>query len=156
MVILKSPCSTADMTAFWSSALGSLAEVDRRFRGAYCFHHQSNTWLRGAKFRKAVNFILTALRTWNIAKCHYLRTEFYKNLRISSTTIRERENKGSQKCFGKGKGGNKDSQNCFVNLSGNKAKMVATLYIRMSANSFKALVHLSNTAGSSKIDKMHK
>jgi hypothetical protein len=28
------------MTVFWGVALCSLAEIDRCFRGAYCFHHQ--------------------------------------------------------------------------------------------------------------------
>jgi hypothetical protein len=30
------------MTAFWNIVPCSLVEVDRRFRGAYCFHHQEN------------------------------------------------------------------------------------------------------------------
>jgi hypothetical protein len=28
------------MTAFWNIALCSLVKVDRRFRAAYCLHHQ--------------------------------------------------------------------------------------------------------------------
>jgi hypothetical protein len=30
------------MTALWDIASCSLDAVDRRFRGAYCFHHQSD------------------------------------------------------------------------------------------------------------------
>jgi hypothetical protein len=30
------------MTAFWEIAPCSLVEVDRRFRGAYCLHHQGD------------------------------------------------------------------------------------------------------------------
>jgi hypothetical protein len=30
------------MTAFWDIAPCSLIEVDRRFRGAYCVHHQGD------------------------------------------------------------------------------------------------------------------
>jgi hypothetical protein len=61
------------MTAFWDIAPCSLVEVDRRFRGAYCLHHQDDelialmiiaplkrrsisTTLHGAIFQKAVYF----------------------------------------------------------------------------------------------------
>jgi hypothetical protein len=30
------------MTVFWDVALCSLVEIDGRFAGAYCFHHQSD------------------------------------------------------------------------------------------------------------------
>jgi hypothetical protein len=30
------------MTAFWDIEPRSLVEVDRRFRGAYCLHHQGD------------------------------------------------------------------------------------------------------------------
>jgi hypothetical protein len=30
------------MTVFWDFAPRSLVEVDRRFRGAYCLHHQGD------------------------------------------------------------------------------------------------------------------
>jgi hypothetical protein len=30
------------MAAFWDIALCSLAEVDRRFRDVYCFHHKGD------------------------------------------------------------------------------------------------------------------
>jgi hypothetical protein len=32
------------ITAFWDTALCSLVEVDRRFRSAYCLHHQDDDW----------------------------------------------------------------------------------------------------------------
>jgi hypothetical protein len=40
-------------TAFWDTALYSLVEVDRRFRGAYCLQNQD---------MKAI-FVLAAVRT---------------------------------------------------------------------------------------------
>jgi hypothetical protein len=30
------------MIAFWDTAPGSLFEVDQRFRGVYCLHHQGD------------------------------------------------------------------------------------------------------------------
>jgi hypothetical protein len=45
------------MTAFWDVALYALVEEDRRFRGAYCLHHQN------AISQRAVVFILAAVRT---------------------------------------------------------------------------------------------
>jgi hypothetical protein len=30
------------MTALWDIASFNLVEVDRRFRGAYCLHHEGN------------------------------------------------------------------------------------------------------------------
>jgi hypothetical protein len=33
------------LTAFWDIPPCSLVEIDRRFRGAYCLHHQVNTYL---------------------------------------------------------------------------------------------------------------
>jgi hypothetical protein len=57
------------LTAFWDIKLCRLVEVDGRFRGDYCHHHQGDEWLmiwlHGAISQKAVNFILAALRTWN-------------------------------------------------------------------------------------------
>jgi hypothetical protein len=57
--------ASVKMTAFWDIAPCSLVDVDRRFRGAYCLHHQSNphrplkrrstpTRLHGAISQKAV------------------------------------------------------------------------------------------------------
>jgi hypothetical protein len=43
------------MTAFWNIALCSLVEVDRRFKGAYCLHHQDDN---GAISQNAVIFII--------------------------------------------------------------------------------------------------
>jgi hypothetical protein len=60
-------------TALWEIALCSVVEVARCFRGAYCLHHRgkerllkrrsTSTRLHGAMFRKAVIFILAAVRT---------------------------------------------------------------------------------------------
>jgi hypothetical protein len=59
------------MTAFWDIAPCGLVEADRRFRGAYCLHHQDDddgrtnlplerrftcTRLRGTTSQKAVIF----------------------------------------------------------------------------------------------------
>jgi hypothetical protein len=58
----------------------SHVEVDRRFRGASCLQHSSDnvrqyaslklrftsTWLHGATSQKTLNFILAAVRTWNL------------------------------------------------------------------------------------------
>jgi hypothetical protein len=40
------------MTAFWDIAPCSLVEVDRRFRCAYCLHHQGDVRLHGAVSQK--------------------------------------------------------------------------------------------------------
>jgi hypothetical protein len=61
------------MKAFWDVAPCSLVEVDRRFKGAHCLHHQgddgtslkrrSTSRLHGAIIWKALIFIFTAVRT---------------------------------------------------------------------------------------------
>jgi hypothetical protein len=45
------------MTAFWDIVPSSLAEFDRSFRGAYCFHHQAIALMVEAPgiFEKSVN-----------------------------------------------------------------------------------------------------
>jgi hypothetical protein len=48
------------MTTFWDKAPCSLAEVDQRFRGEYCLHHQGDD---GSITQKAIIFIVAALRT---------------------------------------------------------------------------------------------
>jgi hypothetical protein len=45
------------MDVFWDVASYSLIDTDRRFRGAYCLHHQ------GATSQKAAIFKLVAVRT---------------------------------------------------------------------------------------------
>jgi hypothetical protein len=76
---------------FWDVARCSQVDVERRFRGAYCLHHQGNhhsspwwwrqyaplkyrstsTWPHGATSQKTLNFMLSAVRTWNLTfiKC---------------------------------------------------------------------------------------
>jgi hypothetical protein len=55
------------VTAFWDTAQRIVVEVDRRFKGAYCFQHQGNkilkrrsnsTRLHGAIYQKAAIFKL--------------------------------------------------------------------------------------------------
>jgi hypothetical protein len=48
------------MAVFWDIAPCRLAETDRRFRCAYCLHHQGD--------QETVIFILVAVRTWNLSK----------------------------------------------------------------------------------------
>jgi hypothetical protein len=53
-------------TAFWDVAPWNLVEVDRRFRGVYCLHHQGDGLiqrLHGPAYQKAAIFILAAVRT---------------------------------------------------------------------------------------------
>jgi hypothetical protein len=46
------------VTAFWDVAQCNLAEIDRRFRGAYCLHHQGTRHLHGGG---SVRFLEAAL-----------------------------------------------------------------------------------------------
>jgi hypothetical protein len=73
-----------NMTAFWDIAPSNLVGVDRRFRGAYCLHHQGydyhpddggsmHIWnvgilatLHGAISQEALIFTFVAVRTWNL------------------------------------------------------------------------------------------
>jgi hypothetical protein len=73
---------TIKFRVFLDVALCSHTEVYRRFRGAYCLHHQgdgwwwwqyaplkhlsTSTWLHGAISQKTLNFILADVRTWNL------------------------------------------------------------------------------------------
>jgi hypothetical protein len=70
-----------DMTVFWYIAPCSPVEIDRRFRGACCLHHQGSrtseeplkrrsisTRLHGAVYQKKVIFILAAVRIFNLKK----------------------------------------------------------------------------------------
>jgi hypothetical protein len=41
-IICFASLNSHEMTAFWDIASCSLTEVDRRFRGAYCQHHQGD------------------------------------------------------------------------------------------------------------------
>jgi hypothetical protein len=48
------------MIAFWNIAPCNLVEMDRRFRRAYCLHHQgdeSSTRLHGAICQRAIIFV---------------------------------------------------------------------------------------------------
>jgi hypothetical protein len=70
---------------YWDVAPCSHVEGDRSFRSAYCLHHQgdpsvalmmeavrtlkrrfTSAWLYGATSQKTLNFILAAVRTWNL------------------------------------------------------------------------------------------
>jgi hypothetical protein len=51
------------MTAFWNVAPCSLVEIDRRFRGAYCLHHQIALVIEAVSTSEtSVNFYVTAGR----------------------------------------------------------------------------------------------
>jgi hypothetical protein len=41
------------MTVFWDVALCSLVEIDRRFRGAYCLHHQDDRHYEGGSVKRS-------------------------------------------------------------------------------------------------------
>jgi hypothetical protein len=69
----KGSYSFLKTTAFWDVAPCTLMEVDRRFRGASCLHHQAtnrplkrrstSTRQHGAASQKAVIFVLAGVRT---------------------------------------------------------------------------------------------
>jgi hypothetical protein len=40
--IIEASVTILKVIVFWDVALCSPVETDRRFRGAYCFHHQGN------------------------------------------------------------------------------------------------------------------
>jgi hypothetical protein len=75
------------ITALWATVSCIFFEVGRRFIGAHCLHHQgdehhsspwwwwqyaplkrlsTSTLLHGATSQKTLNFILAAVRTWNL------------------------------------------------------------------------------------------
>jgi hypothetical protein len=74
------------MTAFWDTTPYSVVDVDRRFRGAYCLHHQGDVSITALMMetvrisetsvyfqestrhyiQKAVMFILAAVRFRNL------------------------------------------------------------------------------------------
>jgi hypothetical protein len=71
------------LRVLWDVAPCSHVEVDRRFRGKYCLHHYLSPWwwrqyaplkrrsaptLHGATSQKTLNFIFSAVRTWNLTK----------------------------------------------------------------------------------------
>jgi hypothetical protein len=68
-----------DVAVFRSAVPCHLAQTDRRFRGAYCLHHQIMTLavcslerqvirLHGATSQKTIDIILVAMRTSNLIK----------------------------------------------------------------------------------------
>jgi hypothetical protein len=60
------------MTAFWNNTPCCLVEDDRRFRGAYCPHHQGNEMEAVRTSKTSVNFYDTT--RGNIPEgCHLLR-----------------------------------------------------------------------------------
>jgi hypothetical protein len=64
------------MAVFWAVASCSLEDIDRRFRGAYCFHHQGDGGRKllcniGATSQKTATFMLVVVRTSNLAMKHY-------------------------------------------------------------------------------------
>jgi hypothetical protein len=72
--------SKLKMTVLWNIAVCSLVEVDRRFRGVYCFHHHSSSWSwRQYKHLEHVNFYETA---WcNIPEDCYLHIQCHENVK---------------------------------------------------------------------------
>jgi hypothetical protein len=65
------------MSVFWDTAPCSLAETDWRFKDAYCSKHFWNvrsisTGLNGAVSQKAVIFIVTTVRTWNLSFTNFI------------------------------------------------------------------------------------
>jgi hypothetical protein len=50
------------MAVFWDVAPCSLIDIDRRFRGAYCHHHQGLI-LHGATSQKTVIFITQMIKS---------------------------------------------------------------------------------------------
>jgi hypothetical protein len=72
---------------FWDVAPSSYIEVGRRFRGAYCLHHQytplkrrsASTWLHGATSQKTLNFKMNTV--------YILMPNYLKYLLISSSYI---------------------------------------------------------------------
>jgi hypothetical protein len=71
-------------TALWETALCSLVEVDRRFRGAYCLHYR----LYDGEMMEAIctsetsaNFKKTTLRYRSIPERHNLHTRRRENLK---------------------------------------------------------------------------
>jgi hypothetical protein len=60
------------MTVFWDAAPCNLVDIGRRYRIAYCLHHQGDHCpLHGAAFQKIAVFIFIAVRTLNL---HFLCT----------------------------------------------------------------------------------
>jgi hypothetical protein len=58
---------TRKFRIFWDVAPCSRVEVDRRFR-APLKSRSISTWLYSATSQKTLNFILTAMRTWNLTE----------------------------------------------------------------------------------------
>jgi hypothetical protein len=58
---------TKKMTVFWYVAPCSLLEIDRRFRGAYCFHHQGD---KIALMIEAVNTSKTLANLYETTRCN--------------------------------------------------------------------------------------
>jgi hypothetical protein len=54
------------MTSFWDTAPCSIIDVDQRFRGVYCIHHQSN---EACTFATSIYFNEIALRCI-LESCH--------------------------------------------------------------------------------------
>jgi hypothetical protein len=53
------------MVAFWDVAPCSLVDIDERFRGAYCLHHQDHTSETSVRLHGA-----TSQKTSNLDTCH--------------------------------------------------------------------------------------
>jgi hypothetical protein len=51
------------MTVFWDIAPCSFVEVNRRFGGTYCLHHQGDVMTSRRCIQKAVIFLLAAMRS---------------------------------------------------------------------------------------------
>jgi hypothetical protein len=79
---LETSQNTLKTRAFWDIAQCSLAEVDRRFRRAYCLHHQGDrssetsvSFYQTARCNNSKDgiFILDAVRTWDLSSHLCLR-----------------------------------------------------------------------------------
>jgi hypothetical protein len=65
------------MTAFWDIVPCSLVEVDRRFRGAYCLHHQIALLMEAVCTSEMLVFFKEATEGYHI---HITIIFFYKQL----------------------------------------------------------------------------
>jgi hypothetical protein len=67
------------MTAFWDIAPCSMVEVDRRFRGSYCLHHQGALAMEAVRTSETSVNYYTSRR--NIPEGCHLHTRHRKDLK---------------------------------------------------------------------------
>jgi hypothetical protein len=78
------------MTAFWDTAPYSVAEIDRRFRDAYCLHYQGSTQVIAVMeavgiSETSVNFHETTRRS--IPEGCHLHTRRHDNLKYHTSPL---------------------------------------------------------------------